>query len=202
MRALLLILLSSAASAQTPKNVVVILADDMGLASLHAEHPGSGLPTANLDRLRSEGMSFTDAHSPSAVCSPTRYALLTGRYSWRTRMKLGIVGKWQGPLIAEDRMTIADLKALAKDVTQRDLPIWLVLWPNDWQAAQTGAVDMDKWAKPLSTLPMAGHALTERRCWGHVDAWHPSEAGYRAIKFGFNGHQMIGNKEASRLPVG
>ncbi len=106
MRALLCLLLSSVALAQSPKNVVVILADDMGLASLHAEHPGSGLPTVNLDRLRSEGMSFTDAHSPSAVCSPTRYALLTGRYSWRTRMKTGIVGKWQGPLIAEDRLTI------------------------------------------------------------------------------------------------
>ena len=113
MRTLLLLALSSVATAQTPKNVVVILADDMGLASLHAEHPGSGLPTANLDRLRSEGMSFTDAHSPSAVCSPTRYALLTGRYSWRSRLKSGIVGKWERPLIAEDRLTIADLAGAA-----------------------------------------------------------------------------------------
>jgi arylsulfatase A len=106
-------MLSASASAQSPKNIVVILADDMGLASLHAEHSASGLPTPNLDRLRSQGMSFTDAHSPSAVCSPTRYALLTGRYSWRSRLKSGIVGKWEQPLIAEDRMTIADLSTAA-----------------------------------------------------------------------------------------
>jgi arylsulfatase A len=113
MRSLLFLMLATSASAQSPKNIVVILADDMGLASLHAEHAGSGLPTANLDRLRSQGMSFTDAHSPSAVCSPTRYALLTGRYSWRSRLKSGIVGKWERPLIAEDRLTIADLAGSA-----------------------------------------------------------------------------------------
>jgi len=79
------------------------------------------------------------------------------------------------------RLTIADLQALAQDVASRGLPAWLVIWPNDWQAAQTGPVDMSQWTTPLSNLPMAGHALTERRCWGHVDAWHPSEAGYRAI---------------------
>jgi len=93
----------------TARNVVVILADDMGFASLHAEHPGSGLPTPNLDRLHAQSMSFTDAHSGSAVCSPTRYGLLTGRYAWRTRMKQGIVAKWGPPLIAEDRITLADV---------------------------------------------------------------------------------------------
>jgi lysophospholipase L1-like esterase len=79
------------------------------------------------------------------------------------------------------RMTTADLKALAADIRARGLPVWLVLWPNDWQAAQTGAVDISRWTKPLEDLPMAGHALTQRSCWGHVDTWHPSEAGYRAI---------------------
>ncbi len=79
------------------------------------------------------------------------------------------------------RMTIADLKTMAADIAARGLRAWLVLWPNDWTAAQTGAVDMERWATPLSDLPMAGHALSERRSWGHVDAWHPSEAGYRAI---------------------
>jgi len=79
------------------------------------------------------------------------------------------------------RMTLADLRALAADVQARKLPIWLILWPNDWAAAQTGEVDMGQWSSPLSDLPMAGHALTGRSCWGHVDTWHPSEAGYRAI---------------------
>jgi len=100
-------------SPERPRNVVVILADDMGLSSLHAEHLASGLPTPNLDRLASQGMSFTDAHSGSAVCSPTRYGLLTGRYSWRTTLKSGIVQKWGEPLIAPDRMTLADVASSA-----------------------------------------------------------------------------------------
>ncbi|MDP6370803.1 MAG: sulfatase-like hydrolase/transferase, partial [Planctomycetota bacterium] len=82
MRFALFGLLVSVSIAQAPRNVVLILADDMGLASLHAEHPGSGLPTPHLDALAAQGMSFRDAHSSSAVCSPTRYGLLTGRYPW------------------------------------------------------------------------------------------------------------------------
>lgn len=100
---------TAAAQQRSPRNVVLILADDMGLASLHAEHAGSGLPTPHLDRLAAQGMSFTDAHSGSAVCSPTRYGLLTGRYAWRTSLKAGIVGKWGPPLIAPERWTIADV---------------------------------------------------------------------------------------------
>jgi lysophospholipase L1-like esterase len=79
------------------------------------------------------------------------------------------------------RMTIADLKILADDVRAQGIPAWLVLWPNDWAAAHTGAVDLSQWTAPLEGLPMAGHALDERQCWGHVDTWHPSEAGYMAI---------------------
>jgi arylsulfatase A len=92
-----------------PRNVVVILADDMGLASLHAEHGASGSLTPSLDALAAQGVSFTDAHSGSAVCSPTRYGLLTGRYAWRTRMKRGIVPKWGAPLIEPERLTLADV---------------------------------------------------------------------------------------------
>ncbi|MCH2106863.1 MAG: arylsulfatase [Planctomycetes bacterium] len=154
MRALLCLLLSSVALAQSPKNVVVILADDMGLASLHAEHPGSGLPTPNLDRLRSEGMSFSDAHSPSAVCSPTRYALLTGRYSWRTRMKSGIVGKWQGPLIAEDRLTIADLAGAAGRHSA-----CIGKWHLGWRWPKKGGGVTSKSAEIDYTQPIGGGAL-------------------------------------------
>jgi len=90
-------------------NVLLILADDMGVASVQAYHPDSGIPTPNLDRLATEGIRFLDAHSGSAVCSPTRYGLLTGRYAWRTRLKSGVLKQWEPPLIAEERLTIADL---------------------------------------------------------------------------------------------
>ncbi|MDH3584521.1 MAG: sulfatase-like hydrolase/transferase, partial [Phycisphaerae bacterium] len=98
----------SAHAADRP-NIVFILADDMGYDSVSALNAQCNVPTPNIDRLIRQGMNFTDAHSPSAVCSPTRYGVLTGRYSWRTRMKRGIVGQWKPPLIKADRLTVGDM---------------------------------------------------------------------------------------------
>lgn len=97
-----------AAESEKP-NIVIILADDMGYGDVHALNPGSKIPTPNLDRLAAEGMTFTDAHSPSAVCTPTRYGLLTGRYSWRSRLKHGVLGGYSPPLVEKERSTIATL---------------------------------------------------------------------------------------------
>lgn len=90
-------------------NIVYILADDLGYGDLGCYNPGSKIPTPHLDRLATEGMRFTDAHSPSSVCSPTRYALLTGRYAWRTRLQRNVLGPWEKPLIAKDRPTVGSL---------------------------------------------------------------------------------------------
>jgi arylsulfatase A-like enzyme len=101
--------LSSKKSRPSRPNIVFILADDMGIDSVSALNSKSGIETPYLNKLMSEGMTFTDAHSGSAVCSPTRYGVLTGRYSWRTRMKQGIVGQWQRPLIDKDRLTVGKM---------------------------------------------------------------------------------------------
>ena len=77
------LLLLIPAFAEKP-NIVVILADDMGYGDVQALNPDSKIPTPHLDSLAKEGVTFTDAHSPSAVCTPTRYGLLTGRYCWRS----------------------------------------------------------------------------------------------------------------------
>ncbi|HUS90783.1 MAG TPA: arylsulfatase [Phycisphaerae bacterium] len=90
-------------------NLVYILADDMGFGDVGCFNPDSKLPTPNLDRLAAEGVRLTDAHAPSAVCTPTRYGLLTGRYCWRTWLKQGVVGGFTGPLIEPHRMTVASL---------------------------------------------------------------------------------------------
>ncbi|MHC5068793.1 MAG: sulfatase family protein [Planctomycetota bacterium] len=87
-------------------SVIVILADDMGLDSVSSFNPDLGLVTPRIDELVEQGMSFSDAHSGSAVCTPTRYGLLTGRYSWRSRLKRSIIPKWDAPLIEEGRLTI------------------------------------------------------------------------------------------------
>jgi arylsulfatase A-like enzyme len=99
------------ADAQTEKpNIVFILADDMGIDSVSANNAAMGpLKTPHIDRLISQGMNFTDAHSGSAVCTPTRYGLLTGRYCWRTRLKRGVLWDWGAPLIEQDRLTVAEL---------------------------------------------------------------------------------------------
>jgi arylsulfatase A len=98
-----------AVSAPERPHIVVILADDMGYGDVAALNPTSKIPTPNLDRLAAEGMTFSDAHSPSAVCTPTRYGLLTGRYCWRSPLKRGVLGGYSPPLLEEGRSTIADL---------------------------------------------------------------------------------------------
>lgn len=90
-------------------NIVFILADDMGYGDMGCNNPESKIPTPHLDRLASQGMRFTDAHAPSSVCTPSRYAVLTGHYCWRSRLKDGIVWPWDGALIEPDRLTVAGL---------------------------------------------------------------------------------------------
>ncbi len=90
-------------------NILVILADDLGYGDLQCYNPDSQVKTPNLDRLSQEGVRFTDAHSASAVCSPTRYGLVTGRYAFRSPLKQGVLGGYSPALIEVDRFTIADL---------------------------------------------------------------------------------------------
>ncbi|MFO7825610.1 MAG: sulfatase-like hydrolase/transferase, partial [Cyclobacterium sp.] len=91
-------------------NIVIIYADDLGYGDVQSYNPERGkIPTPHIDRLASEGMSFTDAHSSSGVCSPSRYTLLTGRYHWRSRLQKGIVGLFEKPLISPERLTFAGL---------------------------------------------------------------------------------------------
>lgn len=96
---------SRAAEGARP-NILVILADDMGVGDVSALNPRSAWQTPHLDRLAREGMTFTDAHSSSAVCTPTRYTLLTGRYSWRSRMKRGVLQGYSSSLIEPGRLTL------------------------------------------------------------------------------------------------
>ena len=101
---------SGAAPAQEPPtNVVLILADDLGWGDVRANNPSSAIPTPNFDRLAAEGMLFTDAHSPSGVCTPTRYGVLTGRYCWRSRMKSGVLGGYSTPLLDPGQPTLGTL---------------------------------------------------------------------------------------------
>lgn len=90
-------------------NFVFILADDLGYGDVRCFNPRGKIPTPHLDRLAAAGMMFTDAHSTSSVCTPTRYSLLTGRYNWRSRLQSGVLGGLSPRLIEESRLTVAAL---------------------------------------------------------------------------------------------
>ena len=97
----------AAAVAERP-NMVFLICDDLGYGDVQCLAPKtSKIPTPGADQLAAEGMIFTDAHSGSSVCTPTRYGIMTGRYSWRTRLQRGVVTGFAPSLIAEDRTTVA-----------------------------------------------------------------------------------------------
>ena len=91
----------------TKPNIVYILADDMGYGDLSALNSKSGIQTPNMDKIVENGVHFTDAHTNSSVCTPTRYGIITGRYAWRSRLKKGVLNGYDTPLIEENRPTIA-----------------------------------------------------------------------------------------------
>ena len=106
-RLFFIVLLTSAQltfAAPQPPNIIVILADDLGYGDLH--HGGGLPPTPHCDRLASEGMRFTDAHTTSSVCTPTRYGILTGRYNWRSPLKKSVLFGLDEPLIPTSRLTM------------------------------------------------------------------------------------------------
>jgi arylsulfatase A-like enzyme len=109
--AVALVLAASAAAAEPARkpNLVLILADDLGYGDPRCYNAASKVPTPNLDRLAAQGLRFTDAHTPCAVCTPTRYGLLTGRYCWRTRLKRGVLQGYSPALIEPGRLTLASL---------------------------------------------------------------------------------------------
>ena len=104
-------LLASCSSTQTNQdpNIIYILADDLGYGDLSCLNKDSKIKTPYLDSMAAEGMYFSDAHSNSSVCTPTRYGVVTGRYAWRSRLKKSVIGGASNHLINPDRFTVADL---------------------------------------------------------------------------------------------
>jgi arylsulfatase A len=137
-------------AARTPEkhpNIIVIYTDDQGFGDASWLNPKAKFQTPNLDRLAREGVSFTNAHSSDAVCTPSRYGLLTGRYCWRTNKKRGVLGAEAPGLISHDRMTLATM-----------------LRDNGYDTAMVGKwhLGMDfpgrpgqrDWSKPVKDMPL------------------------------------------------
>jgi arylsulfatase A len=141
-------------------NIIFILADDLGYGDVGAyKKLPSKIPTPNIDRIAAEGVRFTDAHSPSSVCSPTRYALLTGRYAWRTRLQRGVIAQWGAPLLAPERLTVAELLREQGYATGM-FGKWHLgfSWPTkDGQPPTTGANQLSNvdYTQPIGSGPTA-----------------------------------------------
>jgi arylsulfatase A-like enzyme len=152
----------SAAESARP-NIIFVLADDLGYGDVQCLNPQGKIATPHMDRLAAGGIIFTDAHSSSAVCSPTRYGILTGRYNWRSRLKSGVLGGLSPRLIEEGRMTVASfLKEHGYDtacIGKWHLGLDWVKYPGKEVSelsvetlAQVGSVDF---TKPFTNGPLA-----------------------------------------------
>ena len=149
---------SGAEHVRSTPNIVYILADDLGYGDVRAVCPGAKLATPNLDKLAAAGMVFTDAHSGSAVCSPTRYGILTGRYSWRSKLKSGVLGGYSRRLIEPGRLTVA---SLLKQNSYNTACVGKWHLGMDWPLKEGGVASdyPDAWkvdyAKPIMNGPMS-----------------------------------------------
>ena len=99
----------SAAEVISKPNIIYVLCDDLGYGDVKCLNPQGKIATPNMDALAAKGMIFTDVHSSSSVCSPTRYGIMTGRYNWRTKLQSGVLGGLSPRLIEQGRLTTAQL---------------------------------------------------------------------------------------------
>ena len=125
-------------------NIVLILADDLGFGDLSAFNPDSKIPTPSLDQLAAEGMKFTDAHAGGSVCVPSRYALLTGRFSARAELQVR-----NGPVIEEGRMTIA---SLLRDHGYQTAMVGK--WHQGFETLSSSSKEQFDYSKPLTGGPV------------------------------------------------
>jgi arylsulfatase A len=130
----------STAQLDRPPNIVYILTDDLGYGDVDALNPLGKIKTPRLRHFASEGMTFTEAHSSSAVCTPSRYNILTGRYNWRSKLKSGVLGGFSKPLIEENRLTVAQM---LRDKGYQTAYIGKWHLGLDWARTPGGAMEMD-----------------------------------------------------------
>lgn len=122
-------------------NIIYILADDLGYGDLKKFNPNGKIPTPNLDNMAENGVMFTDAHTSSSVCTPTRYGIITGRYNWRSTLKSSVLGGYSKSLIKPDRITVADMLK-TQGYSTAYIGKWHMGW--DWAIEEGQNIDINK----------------------------------------------------------
>ena len=130
-------------------NIVLILADDLGYGDISCYNENSKIKTPNIDKIATGGVIFTDAHTSSSVCTPTRYGILTGRYNWRSTLKQSVLYGFDKSLIPKERLTIAGLLK-ANGYETAVIGKWHLGW--DWHNVDAGN-DLIDYSKPISNGP-------------------------------------------------
>ncbi|MCD8088179.1 MAG: arylsulfatase [Oscillospiraceae bacterium] len=130
-------------------NIILLFVDDLGYGDLSCLNPDSKIQTPNIDRLASEGMAFTDAHASSALCSPSRYGLLTGRYNWRSWLKSLVLQEAKPHLIEPGRLTLA---SMLKECGYQTGCVGKWHLGMDWTKTGPGTFDID-YTKPFTHGP-------------------------------------------------
>ena len=148
-------------------NIVIIYADDMGYGDLNCQNPNSKIPTPNLDQLASEGMRFTDAHSSSGICSPSRFALLTGTYHWRRQHD--IVGAFGKPFFQDSDITLPQILK-TNGYTTACIGKWHLGW--DWEFKNEPSGEVKQWGR------MRKMYLPEDIDWSKPVAGGPLDRGF------------------------
>lgn len=123
-------------------NIIYVLADDLGYGDINAFNPKGKIKTPHIDKLASEGIKFTDAHTSSAVCTPTRYGILTGRYNWRSPLKEGVLTGVSKSLIPNSRTTTASLLK-SEGYNTAFIGKWHLGW--DWALTEGDSVNGTGW---------------------------------------------------------
>lgn len=138
------------ADAQKP-NIILVLADDLGYGDISGFNPNSKINTPNIDTLCQKGIAFSDAHASSALSTPSRYSILTGRYPWRTNLKEGVLEGYSHPMISPERNTIASMLSKGGYKTAC-IGKWHLGWDWNYKAGSNNKKDVD-FSKPISNGP-------------------------------------------------
>lgn len=162
-------------NAQEKPNIIYILADDMGYGDVGVYNPASKISTPNIDRLAGQGIRFTDAHSPSSVCTPTRYAIMTGTYPWRSRLPVGVLRGYGRALIAQGDFTVSGF------LQQQGYHTAVI---GKWHLGLDWAIKEDYQAmiEPGSPL-MNAHGMISDMDPAYIDFSKPPTSGPRSLGF-------------------